>query len=92
MKVSFTALVAAQSADMWSSIGRYEANPLLRDRHGVFSPTKGIAIKAATTAGLLYMEHFVIRRHPSTRKTFAVLNFVIAGAIAGVAARNRSVQ
>jgi hypothetical protein len=91
---SAAALVAGAALDASSSAGRIEANPLLRDSRGQFSAAKGIAIKALVTGGVLGVQALVMRKRPEARieKPAALVNFAVAAALAGIAARNRGIS
>lgn len=78
---SVAALLTAHTADVATSWGRYEANPFLGERFG----WRGLAIKSATTGGLLYVQR---RTGPKYRKVWTITNYVSAAVIASVAYRN----
>ena len=88
--VSAVALVAANVLDAHSSLGRMEANPLMRDAQGRFSAGRAVAMKTAATGGMLVLQAYVLRRRPDLKLegSCTVLNFASAGALAGAAARN----
>jgi len=87
-KTSVAALVAANAADVHSSIGEREANPFLRGSDGRFAAKRGVAIKAATVGVLVLIQHRFQRKHKRRRRPFAHVNLITAGAVAGVAATN----
>lgn len=76
---------ASQGADIASSRGMYELNPLLGE--GRFG-AKQMTIKLSLSAALLASEWLILRKHTAWRKTFTALNYVAGGATFGVAARN----
>ncbi len=88
-RLSVAAFAAASVADTWSSWGGRELNPVLGT--GRFT-TKQASIKGAITAGMIAAEIGLVRRHPSLRRTFTVTNWIAAGLLAGVAARNERLR
>lgn len=78
---SAAALVTGAAADVASSVGRYEMNPLARGSDGRFAVRRGIAIKAAVTGGVLLVGRL-------DRKAGTVANCAVGGMWAGVAVRN----
>lgn len=70
---TFSVMIAGGSADIVSSLGRYEANPLARGPSGRFSVRRALPLKAGICAGLW----LVRRRWPTTGK--------VAMATAGIA-------
>lgn len=91
--VSTLALSAATFLDLGTSVGRYEANPLLRGPGGRFSMSRGIALKSSLTGALIATEVLIQRFSPEARseKPAAIVNFAGAAALGAIAARNRSV-
>lgn len=86
---SVAALAAGSATDAWSSFGRHEANPLLRDQRGQFSG-RAIGIKAAIAGSGVAAQWLVFRRRPEAARAAAFTNFGMAGLFTGVAVRNRS--
>ena len=84
---SVATLTAAHVADMHSSWGKYEANPLLRSADGRFG-MKGVAVKSSIAAGNLTVQTLLLRKWPKARKAAAITNFVVAGVVIGIAVRN----
>ena len=83
---SLIAAASAQTADIASSWGGIEANPRLgRGREFGWQAT---SIKLAVVGGGLLIQRYVLRRHPRATRIAAIVNFSMAGATAGVAARN----
>jgi hypothetical protein len=82
------AVVAASLLDVASSRGGVETNPLLRSSNGTFDTKRALLFKSAATGGMLATEAWVMRRSPSSGRSAAVANFISAGAVAGLAARN----
>ena len=88
---SCMALLAATSADMASSWGRNEANPMLRSGDGRFG-ARGASIKLAMAGAMIAPQFFVMRRAHGSQRLFTIANFVQAGLYTGVAVRNYGVQ
>jgi len=84
-------VVAANTADVWSSWGYRELNPLLRSGNGTFGG-RGLAIKSAFVGGVLLYQWLKIRKHPSAKRRFAKVNWITTGAIGGLAAGNFTVR
>ena len=83
---------AAHVLDAFSSRGAPELNPLMRNAQGRFSVGRAFAWKSAAAGSMLGVEALLIRRNPETAKSAAIVNFVAAGAVAGVAFRNTRVE
>lgn len=88
-KWSVAALAAGSATDAWSSMGRPEANALLRGPGGQFS-ARAVGIKAAVAGGSVAAQWLVLRKRPEAARAAAVTNFGMAGLFTGVAVRNRS--
>lgn len=88
---SCIALLAATSADMASSWGRNEANPMLRSGDGRFG-ARGASIKLAMAGAMIAPQFFVMRRAPGSQRLFTIANFAQAGLYTGVAVRNYGVK
>jgi hypothetical protein len=89
--ISVAALIGANAADLASSWGRPELNPLLTPgstggRFGWQSAT----IKLGLAGGSLLFQRYVLRRRPELQRGFAISNFVAAGAMSAVAVRNQT--
>lgn len=87
---SCIALVAATSADMASSWGRNEANPMLRSADGTFG-ARGVSLKLAMAGAMIVPQYFIAKRAPGTQRLFTIANFIQAGMYTGVAVRNYGV-
>jgi hypothetical protein len=90
--VSALALTAAHILDGYSSRGAPELNPLMRNAQGHFSVGRAFAYKSAVSGSVLGVEALLMRKNPETAKSAAIVNFAVAGAVAGVAFRNTRVQ
>lgn len=79
--ISLGAAAGAAAADIFSSRGAPELNPLARGPHGRFSVRRGIVLKGAVLGGFYLLE----RKMPPAGEA---ANWVAAGAWAGAAAYN----
>jgi hypothetical protein len=86
--VSIVVLAAASALDSGASMGRYEANPLLRNAQGRFSPGRSALFKMSGTAGLVAFQALVCRKDPEYYKASATVNLASAGAFGGMAIRS----
>jgi hypothetical protein len=84
-KVSVMTLLAAQSADIASSWGKYERNPILGQ--GQFGKRQ-VALKGGMAAGGLALELLIIKRWPKSRRVFRWVNFAGAGVVGATAVHN----
>jgi hypothetical protein len=89
-KLSLLALVAAHSADAATSWQKRELNPLLSPGSGAFG-WQSLAIKGGIAVGSLTVQAFTLHHHPEAAKRFAIMNYIEAGAIGGVAAHNATI-
>jgi hypothetical protein len=91
--VSAVALTAASFLDFSSSVGRHEANPLMRGSDGRFNVGRAVAIKGGITAGLLTVEGLMMRHRQdaSAEKSSTFVNGMAAAALAATAIRNHGV-
>lgn len=84
---SVAALLGAHAVDVASSYGRQETNPLLRSGSGRFD-ARSMGIKMGIVGGVLAVQCLALRKAPEAHRTLAITNFVGAGAMAAIAARN----
>lgn len=82
-RVSAAVLGAVTIADMQSSVGRYEANPLLSSPNGRFT-NRGIALKGLVVGGALGAQWLLIHKNPNAAPYAAGINFA-ASALTGAA-------
>ena len=87
--MSQTLLVAGNTADIATSWGKDEANPLLR--RGTRFSYGSMAIKLGMMTGCLAAQHYIVRKSPSQIPYFATANLAVAGLLGVVAAHNTSV-
>lgn len=85
-KWSMVALLAGSTADMVSSYGQPELNPILAS-NGQFN-AKSVGIKFGIVGGIAVGEVLLLHRHPEMTRTVEIVNFTGAGVTGGVAARN----
>ena len=87
---SVAMMAAANAADLHSSRGLAEANPLLRNGQGGINPVKGAVVKSAAAGGLLLLEALLLKKAPEHRleKPFTIINTAAAGTVAATAVRN----
>lgn len=90
--VSVAALVGASAADLASSWGRPELNPVLalRGQNPRFGWQSAV-VKLGITVTTLLIQRTILRRRPDLHKELAVSNFLAAGAMGGVAIRNQAI-
>ncbi len=86
-KTSIAVMAAASAADLLSSIGKRERNPVLRGPDGRFG-ARGVAIKSALTGGALVSQFFLVRRNPHAAPYAAFANFGMAGVFTSVTVHN----
>ena len=83
---SVAAVAASHVADVHSSWGGIEANPVLGrgQRYG----WRATSIKVGVAGVALLIQRYVLKRHPRHARAAAVTNLAMAGATAGIAAGN----
>lgn len=81
-RLTFVAVAVAQALDVHSSIGRREANPLLRGPNGRFDVGRGVALKVGILTGLFFAQE------KSDRPYWKWVNTSYAGFSTSVAIRN----
>lgn len=86
-KVSVALLAASSVADVHSSWGRLEANPVLRGPNGRFG-MQGVVLKTMIASGVLGAQYLLLRNHPRAAKYGAVTNLIMAGVISAAAMSN----
>jgi len=88
--ISALSLAAASVLDTASSLGRYEANPLLRNTQGQFSASRGVAWKSGALGGTLLAQFLAARKKPESGlyQPLSILNFGAAGLVSATAVRN----
>ncbi len=82
-RVSAAVLGAVTIADMQSSAGRLEANPMLRSQDGRFS-SRGVALKGLVVGAAVGTQWLMLRKNPNAAPYAAGINFA-AAALTGAA-------
>ncbi len=85
-KWSLAAVAAGNAADMATSIGRYELNPVLGV--GRFGP-RAAGVKMGLSTAVIGMQYLMVRRKPEAARRLSYVNFAMAAATGGAAAYNR---
>lgn len=89
LKWAITTLLAGNAADNASSWGQHEVNPIM----GVGRyATNQTAIKFGVTGLAIGVQLWLIKHHPQTEQEIVVEDFVVGGAMAGLATRNFLIQ
>ncbi len=87
---SLAAVAAGNAADTFSSWHQPEANPLLAS--GSEFDGRSVLLKSALVGASFLIERWALRENPRFYRTFAWLNFTIAGVLGGVVAHNMSLR
>lgn len=90
-RISAAVLGAVTIADVQSSFGRREMNPLLQSSGGRFG-SQGIAIKGAIVGATLGTQWLLMRKNPQVAGYAAGTNFAIAAATGAVVVRNHMLK
>ena len=88
-RVSQSLLVAGNTADIASSWGKNEANPLLRT--GSQFSYGSMAIKLGMLTGCLAAQHYIAHKSPNQIPYFASANLAVASVLGIVAFHNTGV-
>jgi hypothetical protein len=88
---SLAAVAAGNAADTFSSWHQREANPLLAGPGSEFDG-RSVLLKSALVGASFLIERWALRQNPRLYRTFAWLNFTIAGVLGGVVAHNMSLR
>jgi hypothetical protein len=91
-KVSAALLTAVTIADMQSSIGRREANPLLASSQSGQLSGQGIALKSLVVGGALGVQWFMLRRNPQASKYAAGANFAMTAVTGAAVIHNHMIK
>lgn len=84
-KYSVGSFVAANTLDIHSSWGKYEANPVLG--RGTFGARQA-SVKTGVVAGVLLAEWLVLRKHPERKRWLKWINYGATAGITSVAVHN----
>ncbi len=90
-KVSAALLGAVTIADMQSSVGRQEANPLLTSQNGQFN-MQGMALKGALVGGLVGVQWLMLRHNPHAAKYAAGANFAATALTGAIVVHNHMIK
>lgn len=85
-RISQLTLIASTTADVLSSRGLIEQNPILG--RGPFTLNNQGVKSFAITGGLILIESLLVRRFPSTQRVFSIVNFGASAAHAGATIHN----
>jgi hypothetical protein len=88
-KWSLAAVAAGNAADVATSMGRHELNPVLGA--GTFG-MRATGIKIGISTATVGVQYLLVRRHPQAARKLAIVNFGMAAATGGVAAHNVSLR
>ena len=83
---SLAALGASQAADIHSSIGMYELNPVVG--RGPCCTAAQIGTKVGIVAGVQVVAWWATRKHPAARRILSRVNFGAAGLTTAAAVHN----
>ena len=91
-RVSLASLAVANAMDLQSSWGKHELNPTLSGPTGTFGG-QGALIKLSLQGGLMSIEYFLTRGHPSRKlyRALSMINFGAAGTMGAIAAHNYTI-
>jgi hypothetical protein len=90
-KISAGLLAAVTVADIQSSVGRQEANPLLASQNGQFSAS-GVAIKSLLVGGMIGGQWLLLRKNPQASKYAAGANFAAAALTGAIVVHNHMLK
>jgi hypothetical protein len=90
-KFSAAMLGAVTIADMQSSIGRREANPLLASQNGQLSG-RGIALKGLMVGGVIGVQWLLLNHNPQASKYATGVNFVATALTGAVVVHNHMLK
>ena len=86
-KASLAVMAAASAADLLTSMGKRERNPLLQSADGRFR-ARGMAIKSAITGGAIASQMYLLRKNPEATPYAALANIALSGLFTSVAVHN----
>jgi hypothetical protein len=90
-KFSVAMLGAVTIADMQSSMGRQEANPLLASQNGQFS-AQGMALKGLVGGGVVGVQWLLLRHNPQASKYAAGANFAATAVTGAIVVHNHMIK
>ena len=90
-KISAAVLASVTIADVQSSMGRYESNPLLRSQDGRFN-SRGVALKGLLVGAALGTQYLMLKKSPQGSAYAATANFAAAAVTGAVVVHNHHVK
>lgn len=90
-KISAVALVGALAADIATSWGKREINPLVPTAGGTFGG-RSAGLKIGVTGGALVAQHFFLKKSPQAERAMTFTNFGMAGLLTSAAVSNARVS
>jgi len=84
-------LAGTQALDIYSSVGKYEANPIAQGQNQVFTTKRGVLIKSAFMLTVIGVEALILHKKPHWKKELAWFNIggaIVTGSVAGYNFRN----
>lgn len=90
-KISAVALVGALAADVATSWGKREINPLVPTTGGTFGG-RSAGLKIGVTSGALVAQHFFLKKSPQAERAMTFANFGMAGLLTSAAVSNARVS
>ena len=90
-KLSVAPVFASQALDVTSSYGMRELNPMLASSDGRFG-AKGAGIKLGSTAAMVGLEYWILRKHPRAARIFTKINWSVSIVTTGFAAHNFAIR
>jgi hypothetical protein len=90
-KISAVALAGALAADIATSWGKREINPLVPTAGGTFGG-RSAGLKIGVTGGALVAQHFFLKKSPQAERAMTFANFGMAGLLTSAAVSNARVS
>jgi len=89
--LSVGTLAGTQIFDIYSSRGKYELNPWMRDHNKIFDSRRGVLVKTIFILSVVGVESLILRKKPHLKREMSWFNFGGSLATGGVAFHNLSV-
>ena len=90
-KISVAVLGAVSIADVQSSMGRRELNPLLQSGNGRFQ-ARGVTLKTLIVGSSLGAQWFLVRKNPHAAGYAAAANFGVSALTGAVVVHNHMLK
>jgi len=87
---SMLSAIGTNALDIYSSYGKRELNPMLQASNGTFN-SRSVLTKAGMVSALEVPQIFLMRHSARRMRLFAVANFAMSAALAGMSAHNFAV-